>query len=122
MPNPQLTITATSLGNHGTRVLSVTGPMLISNLFEFQTAFREESAPLIILDLTGVPFMDSAALGSVVNAHVSCVNRNHQLVLAGVSDRIATLFRLTKVDQVLKIFPTVSRALEVLDPETAAAM
>src|SRR5580704_13310567 len=56
----------------------------------------------MILDLTGVPYMDSAGMGLVVNYHVHCQNKGGQLVTAGVSPRILELFKMTKVDAVLR--------------------
>lgn len=54
---------------------------------------------------------DSAALGSVVNAHVSYINHQRRLRLAGVSERVATLLKVTNVDRVFAIYPTVSEAI-----------
>jgi anti-anti-sigma factor len=86
--------------------------MVISNLFEFQDVVRAESAPLVVLDLTEVPYMDSAALGSIVNAHVSRLNHKQRLALVGVCDRVATLFKVVRVDTVLAIYPNLSEALQ----------
>lgn len=85
--------------------------MVLGNLFDFQSAVRAETAPLVVLDFTEVPFMDSAALGSVVNAHVSYINNQRCLRLAGVSDRVAVLLKVTNVDRVFAIYATVSEAL-----------
>ncbi len=115
MENQILTITADTTAANGTAVLKICGPMLISNLFEFQDAVRAEIAPLLVLDLSEVPYMDSAALGSIVNAHVSCVNRNRRLALVGVCDRVTTLFRVVCVDKVLAVYPTLSDALQSVD-------
>lgn len=107
-----LTITAGPAEAPGAAVLKISGPMILSNLFDFQKAVRAESAPLVVLDLADVPYMDSAALGSVVNAHVSCVNRSRRLALVGVCERVATLLKVTQVDKVLAIYPTLSEALQ----------
>lgn len=111
MQNEKLRITASPADPQTATVLKISGPMLLGNLFDFQAAVRAESAPLVVLDLTEVPFMDSAALGSVVNAHISYVNHRRRLMLAGVSDRVATLLKVTNVDRVFAIYPTVSEAL-----------
>jgi anti-sigma B factor antagonist len=66
----------------------------------------------VILDLSKVPYMDSAGLGSILNAHVSCSNSGRRLALAAVPDRVLTLLRVSRVDQVLAIFPTLQEAQE----------
>ncbi len=46
----------------GTRVIRLSGPLTLHNLFEFQTEIRSGQPPSsAIFDLTGVPYMDSAA-------------------------------------------------------------
>ncbi len=47
----------------GVRLLRLTGPFTLPGIFEFQSLVRSLTEPVIIVDLTGVPFMDSAALG-----------------------------------------------------------
>jgi anti-sigma B factor antagonist len=111
METEKLKITTSPDTNGKAAVLKLSGPMVLSNLFDFQAAVRAQSAPLLVLDLSEVPFMDSAALGSVVNAHVSYVNSHRRLRLVGVSERVATLLKVTNVDRVFAIYPTLSEAL-----------
>jgi len=54
--------------------------------------------------------VDSAGVGAIVNAHVSCVNSGRRLLLVAVQDRIRTLMKVTKVEQVLTFFPTLEEA------------
>lgn len=95
-------------------VMTLRGPLTLANLFTFQQAVRAEKSPTLILDFGAVPYMDSAGLGSVVNAHVSRSNSGRQLALAAVSDRVLSLLHMSRVDQVLRIFPSVDSAQETL--------
>jgi len=106
----KLTITSTPASNDNASVLKISGPMLLSNLFDFQPAVRAENAPLIVLDLTEVPYMDSAALGTLVHVEVSSKHRGRRLLLTGVNDRVATLLQVTNVDKVFQIFSSVADA------------
>lgn len=95
----------------GQRILRLKGPLLLSNLFKFQDAARaEKNATVLILDLTGVPYADSAGLGSILTTHVSMQRMNHRLVLVGVGERVGTLIRVTKVEQFLSMYPTMEAA------------
>ncbi len=94
--------------------MALKGPLTLNNLFDFQDAVRAEKSPVVILDLSDVPYVDSAGLGSIINAHVSCMNSGRRLGLAVVSDRVLTMFRVSRVDQVLAIFSTLQEAQEKL--------
>jgi len=94
----------------GQRIYKLSGPLTITTLFDFQTAVRAEKSATLIIDLSGVPYIDSAGLGSVVNAHISCVNSGRKLAIVGMSDRVRTLFQITRVEKVLPIFTTLDEA------------
>ena len=90
-------------------VYRLKGPMVLGNMFAFQEALRSETVSTI-LDLTEVPYMDSAGLGVLTNAFVSHQKNGRKFVLVGVNDRIQTLFQITKLDQLFKVYPTVEAA------------
>lgn len=92
------------------RVLKLTGPFTLSTVFDFQTAVREGATPVTIIDLSGVPYMDSAALGSILGFHVSSQREGHRYGLIGISDRLKTLFRVAGVDGMLSIYDSLEAA------------
>jgi anti-sigma B factor antagonist len=88
----------------GTRIFRLDGPITLRNFFDFQASLRTEPHPgTTVLDMSGVPYMDSAGMGAIVNFYVHCQKEGTQLVVAGVSDRVMELFKLTKVDTVIPI-------------------
>jgi anti-anti-sigma factor len=98
----------------GTLILSLTGPLTLINIFELQAQMRTaEPTPRTILDLTGVPYMDSAGMGVVVNYHVHCLNKGGRFIAAGVSPRILELFKITRVDLVIRMAATADEAEEI---------
>jgi ABC-type transporter Mla MlaB component len=50
----------------GERILKLSGPFTLSAVFEFQSSVRENGPPITVIDLTDVPYMDSAAMGSLL--------------------------------------------------------
>lgn len=94
----------------GSRILRLTGPLTLSSLFEFQNTLRADPPALLILDLTAVPYMDSAGMGAIINYFVSCQRNGRKLIVAGVNGRVMDLFRITKVDGLLTLAPTVAEA------------
>ena len=107
----KLTVTDAQGAQEGERILQLNGPITIATLFALRDTVRaEKTAKTVILDFSQVPYADSAGMGVIVNAHVSCVNSGRRLVLVGVGDRIRTLMKNTRVDEVLSIFPTLREA------------
>jgi anti-anti-sigma factor len=88
-------------------------PVVIENMLSFQSAPSDEPSALNILDLTGVPYMDSAGLGRIVRHYVQCRGKGIRMVAAGASLRVLELFKMTRVDSVIPMTATVE---EVDDP------
>jgi anti-sigma B factor antagonist len=107
---PELKIEKRSGNTADVQILTLTGPFTLAGLFDFQEIIRIEPAPATLIDLTGVPYMDSAALGSVLGVHVSCQRHGRKYALAGVSERLKTLFRVAGVDGILVICPSLAEA------------
>jgi anti-sigma B factor antagonist len=106
-----LTITDGQDAREGERILRLNGPITLTTLFDFRNTIRaEKNAKTVILDFSQVPYVDSAGVGAIVNAHVSCLNSGRRLLLVAVQDRIKALMKVTRVEEVLSIFPTLQDA------------
>jgi anti-sigma B factor antagonist len=90
-------------------VYRLDGPMVLGNMFAFQEVLRSECVTTI-LDLTGVPYMDSTGLGILTNSYVSHQKHGRKLLLVGVNERVHTLFKVTKLENLFETFPTVEGA------------
>ena len=95
-------------------VLSFRGPLTMDNVSPFLNAVRREDAPTVILDFSGVPYLDSSGLGSLVSACTSCAKAGRRVALTGVNPRVRKVFEITKVENVLLMFQTLAEALEAL--------
>jgi len=94
----------------GASVIQLKGPLTLSSLFEFQDLMRKQAGPAIILDLSGVPYMDSAGLGAILGVLASCQRHNRGFGVTGVTDRIKTLFTVGRVDGLIPTFDSVAAA------------
>ncbi len=92
------------------RVLRAMGPITIQNFTTLQNEFLKGQASVTILDLSGVPHMDSAGLGVVLKYYVSAQKRGFKLILAGMNARVMELMKLTRVDSLIPIAATVEQA------------
>jgi anti-sigma B factor antagonist len=100
----------TSVGPHDEKVLSLKGPLTIHTLFTFQTAVREQGSSPLIIDFSGVPFMDSAGLGALVGACVALQKTHQKLAFSGMNPQVKALLDMTHVSQFFRIFPTLEEA------------
>jgi anti-anti-sigma factor len=85
-------------------------PVELQSVLNFESTPAEELPQLNILDLTEVPYMDSTGLGMVVTHYVRCSNKGVKTIAAALTPRVLELFRLTKVDTIIPIAPTVDQA------------
>lgn len=93
-------------------VLSFRGPLTMENVPPFLNAVRREGAPTMILDFSGVPYLDSSGLGCLVSAYTSCSKAGRRVALTGVNQRVRKVFEITKVEQIFLMFPTLADAIE----------
>jgi len=70
----------------------------------------EEAPKRILLDLKAVEFLDSSGLGAVVAA-MKQVGAGRKLELAGLTETVAKVFALTRMDTVFNIHADVDAAL-----------
>jgi len=103
----------------GIRILRLSGPFTLQGLFEFQSLVRGLNDPVLIIDLTEVPYMDSAALGALMSVHTTSQRHQRQYALVGASERLRTLFQVAGVDGILVTYSTLEEAQDKLSSKAA---
>lgn len=100
-----------SAGSRGdTFVITLEGPLTLNTMQRFEKELIAMRPKALILDLSGVPYMDSAGLGVLMNFYVAAQHHQRVLMLTGVSRRVDALLELTKVKPLLACFESVSAA------------
>ena len=94
----------------GMAILKLVGPLTLSNMFELQRELQTIKPPKLIFDMEGVPYMDSAGLGVLMNFYVSAERNGRRMALAGVNPRVDALLEMTRVRELLRSFRTVAEA------------
>jgi anti-anti-sigma factor len=105
-----LTVTAAPGSGEGVTILVLHGPLTLQNGFDFQRDLAQHKPAVLILDLTDSPYMDSAGLGLLMNYYVSAEKNGRKLLLAGANERIQALLQMTRVNLILKNYPTAAEA------------
>ena len=94
----------------GITILRLNGPLLLTNLFEFQAKARADKSAALILDFTNVPLTDSAGIGALVGAYVSRQKDGRSLGLVGVNQRIHHALEVTRVESFFQFFDSLEAA------------
>jgi anti-anti-sigma factor len=98
----------------GHRVVQVEGRLGIDTVPQFLQAVRAEAGPVLILDLAGVPSVDSAGVGALVQTFTAMQKSGRRLGLAQVSERVSNVLQATKVHALFPQFASVNEAEEKL--------
>ena len=109
----------TEQSHRGVAVLKVEGARIDA---ASAADFREALAAVVkrgvirfVLDLSAVAFIDSTGLGALVSSLKSS-GPTGEVVVAGARESVATLFRLTRMDRVFRMFPGEAEAVAALAP------
>jgi anti-sigma B factor antagonist len=107
-----------------THVIAVAGEVDLFTAPEFK---ERVMAPIaadverVVVDLSDASFIDSSSLGVLIGAHRRLRARGGRLMVACDDSAILKTFRVTGLDSVFTIAPTVEEALAAPDPDAEAA-
>jgi len=110
MPIENMQAVASDGPHAGQRILHLKGPLSIHTVFEFQNVVRCETSPSLIIDFSGVPFIDSTGLGALVGAHISAQKACRKLSFAAMNTQVLTLLDMTRIRGMFSIYQTVEEA------------
>jgi anti-sigma B factor antagonist len=77
-------------------------------------ALVDQGRNRFVLNLEGVPYVDSSGLGEIASAHVTVSRTGGTLLLAAVNDRVMEALTITKLMRVLAAAPSEADALAKL--------
>lgn len=80
---------------------------------EFVTLFQSGTSNLI-LDMSKVKYVDSSGLSAILVANRLAGDEDGFLVLAGITPHVMKLITISKLDNVLNLFPTIKEAIDAI--------
>ena len=105
------------------RVLAPGGRLTVETEALFSTAVRRAFAAgqmQLVLDLAGVPYIDSCGLGVMAQAYVAAFRRGGNVRLANVNGRNRRLLTITRLLTVFEVFDSTEDAVRsfgaIVDP------
>jgi anti-sigma B factor antagonist len=85
----------------------ITGSETLNTVLEEQT--RKEPG-LLIIEMSGLRYLDSAALQAIVRAKLALARHGGRLALVSPHDIVARVLQMTEVDQMVKVYASVAEA------------
>jgi anti-sigma B factor antagonist len=104
----------------GITVARLTGQLNLGNrLAEFEHNIKQriqEGSKKIILDLTGLTYIDSAGLGMVAACAGIIFKAGGKLVVVSPGGRITQMFEITRLNRVIDLYPDFDTACAAFSP------
>ena len=95
-------------------ILELAGEIDMKNFVELRGKFKElyqDRPQLIVINMTGVGFMDSSGLATLVGALKWCRQNSSELKLVGMSERVRGIFEICRLESIFQIYDSESEAL-----------
>jgi anti-sigma B factor antagonist len=96
-------------------ILTVSGDLVIGDpettFKKTVTRLLEEGRVHLLVDLTGVGFLDSSGLGALVRALTQSQKEGGQTKLLGANEQIRKLLQMTKLDSVFELHEDLEAAV-----------
>ncbi len=97
-------------------LLSLSGEIDLHESPHLKQAFEpliRKKTPRVMVDLSGVSYIDSSGLAVFVEAMNRIKAYGGKIAFYGLSDSVRGIFELARLDQVFSIFPDKSAALKI---------
>ena len=92
-------------------LLRLNGKLSLETVHSFITQLRPEPIPVLVLDMGGVTFLDSAGVGALVQLFVHRKSSGKKFALAGLTPQGVAVMQVSGLVKLLPIYPTVSEAV-----------
>jgi anti-anti-sigma factor len=114
MTAEQLTIHARAGRNTSHRILQVKGPLTLSTSVTFLEQVGVETAPAVILEMSGVEDVDSNGIGTLTMVHQSFQRQSRRLAIVGLTPKVRRMLQVTRVLLALPVYGTEQAAEDEL--------
>jgi anti-sigma B factor antagonist len=95
---------------HETKVDSTVSPQLKSDF----VTLSAEGNKNIILDMSQVKYIDSSGLSAILVGNRMANDSDGVFILTGITDHVMKLIKISQLDSVLDIMPTVQEAVDAV--------
>ena len=100
-----------SESNDNNLVTRLNGKLSLETVHNFIQTLRPEPAANLVLDMSGVAFLDSAGVGALVSLFVHRRNLGKSFALTGLTQQGMAVMQVAGLMKLLPMYPTVEAAL-----------
>lgn len=76
------------------------------------------ACPFLVIDFSGVEYIDSSGLATLVEYRRDSIKFKGALALATLNDRVRTIFELVRLNEIIPIYPTLADAKAALQSKS----
>ena len=98
-------------GGADTCVVRLTGKLSLETVHDFFCMMRSEPASYLVLDLSGVSFLDSTGVGALVSLFISRRSTGKRLALAALAPQGIAVLHVSGVIRLLPLYASVDLAI-----------
>jgi anti-anti-sigma factor len=91
-------------------IAKLEGKLVLETVSEFLQTMRPQPSPSLVLDMSGVSFLDSAGVGALVQLFVHRRNQGQKFALAGLTGQGTAVMQVSGLVKLLPIFASVTEA------------
>ena len=111
MQPAKLDLEKVSVSNGSILVIQLNGKLSLETVHNFIQTLRPEPAAHLVLDMSGVSFLDSAGVGALVSLLVHRRHGGQLFALAALTQQGNAVLQVAGLTKLLPNFPTVEAAL-----------
>jgi len=108
-----LDVEKTAVSTDDVTVYQVKGKLSLETVAGFIPKLRQETAKHVILDMSGVNFLDSAGVGALVSLFVNRRNQGKTFALAALTPQAMAVVTVAGLQKLLPVAKTVEEAAAV---------
>jgi anti-anti-sigma factor len=111
MQPAQLNIDRESAANDDLVVTRLHGKLSLETVHDFIATVRPDPATRLVLDMSGLSFLDSAGVGALVSLFVSRRNHGKTLALAALTQQGTAVMQVSGLLKLLPVYSSVEEAV-----------
>ena len=107
----QLSIEREPAPNGNLLITRLIGKLSLESVHDFISTMRVEPAVHLVLDMSGLSFLDSAGVGALVSLFVTRRNHGKTLALAALTQQGTAVMQVSGLLKLLPVYPSVEEAV-----------